>query len=139
MLLVGLLAGCNEMASGDQVIGDRSDVQTTPGVYVGYRVISPCQNTVPALGVVGTGTTALVNLQDIAAAGATLLSRFSDLPSVWGGGGYGTVCGPGVGSELDLDNWHDVDTVIVRTGQWLRDQNLTLEVGIAVSSVPVPD
>ncbi len=133
------LAGCTGGAT-PAVIGTEADVRTAPGDYVGYRVIAPCSTSgVIQLGVVGTGSTALVNIDAIAAAGATLMSKLADIKSIWGGGGYGLVCDPGVGTEIDLDNWFDVDEVIARTGEWLHDQNLSLEVALSVESIPMPD
>jgi hypothetical protein len=137
--LLALLAGCMG-ATSPAVVGSAADVQTTPGDYVGYRVIAPCSTSgVIQFGVAGTGSTALVNIDAIAAAGATLMGKLSDIKSIWGGGGYGLVCDPGVGTEIDLDNWFDVDEVIARTGQWLHDQNLSLEVALSVESIPMAD
>jgi hypothetical protein len=139
LVVIGLVGCVQNTPDGPRVIGSPNDVATAPGTYDGYRVVMPCPQPGTSLGVDGTGTTVLAKVADIEAAGETLLAQFHDLPSVFGGAGYGLVCEPGVGTSLMLDDWRDVDTVIARTGTWLHDQNLSLQVGVMVSSIPVPD
>jgi len=120
---------------GNAVIGSRADMQTPTGDYVGYRVVTACGGTWTDVGVIGTGT---LEPADIAAAGEELHTRVADFASIWGWGGTSLVCEPGIGTSIDLDNWRDVDALILRIGDWLRERDYKLQVGISVDSIPVP-
>jgi hypothetical protein len=119
----------------DHVIGARTDMRTQPGDYAGYRVVTACSGTWSDVGVIGTGT---IEPADIAGAGQELHTRLTDFASIWGWGGTSLVCEPGVGTSIDLNNWRDVDLLIVRIGDWLRERDYKLQVGIAVGGQPVP-
>lgn len=135
-VLAVALIGCMADHGGPSVRGSSRDVSTAPGTYDGFRVVQHCaQGTV---GVIGTGATPLATVDAIAAAGQDLHARLLDLASIWEWGGYGLVCEPGVGTVIALDDWRDVDTVIARTGAWLRERDLSLQVGITLGSIPVP-
>ncbi len=139
LLWVGLVGcGYTTMGVSPPVVGSSSDVTTMPGTYDGYRVVIPCTSHGADIGVTGTGATVLTLDADIEAAGVQLLAQLRDLDSVFGGGGAGLEC-EGTGTEIDLDSWLDVDQVIARTGAWLKQQNLSLQVGITVESAPVAD
>jgi hypothetical protein len=139
LLLCACLAACIEQHEGPGVVGSSDDVTTPPGEYVGYRVVRPCAtSTWTDVGVIGTGTIELTQTDEIAAAGQELRAQIADLPSVWGWGGYGLVCEAGLGTSISLSDWRDVDTVIARVGDYLRERDYKLQVGIAVSSIPVP-
>ncbi len=121
------------------MIGSRADVTTQPGTYVGYRVDTTCANHFADLGVIGTGTQAVTEVAAISAAGQDLRTRLVDLVSIWGYGGYGLACESGVGTQIELSDWRDVDAVLARTGAWLAEHDYALQVGITVDSIPVAD
>jgi hypothetical protein len=98
----------------------------------------PCSSTSTDVGVIGTGNIELTQTADISAAGQELRERIYDLASVWGWGGYGLACEPGIGTQIDLSDWRDVDVVIARAGEYLRERDYTLQVAISVGSIPVP-
>lgn len=139
-LVILCVSGCVvDRPTGPGVVGTSADVTTQPGAHVGYRVDLGCDNHFTDIGVIGTGATAVTEVAAISAAGQELFAQFTDLPSVWGGGGYGSVCEAGVGTQVSLSDWRDVDAVVERAGAWLREHDYALQVGISVSSVPVPD
>ena len=131
------LAGCLHQPEEPGVLGSRSDVTTAPGNYTGYRVVTACPTTFASVGVVGTGTIAVTQVAQISEVGQQLQREISDISSIWGWGGYGLVCEPGVGTEIDLDDWRDVDMVIDRVGAFLHAHDYALQVGITVGSIPV--
>ena len=134
-----LLSACIEQHHGPGVVGSSEDVATPPGDYVGYRVVRPCVGTTWSdVGVIGTGSIELTQTADISAAGQELHDRVADVASVWGWGGYGLACEPGVGTQVALSNWRDVDTVIARAGEFLRERDYKLQIAIAVDGIPVP-
>jgi hypothetical protein len=125
--------------SSDGVIGSKADVSTRPGTYTGYRVITPCRYDGPAIGVTGTGATALTAETQIYSVGQQLLADVrTQLPSVWGGGGFAVGCEDGPGTTIELDDWHEVDPLIAKVGAWLAQRDYALQVGIEVGSIPVP-
>jgi hypothetical protein len=138
IVLALLLSACIEEHHGPGVVGSPADMTTQPGDYVGYRVVTQCQGAWAAVGVTGTGTVELTATADISAAGQALHGELTDIASIWGWGGYGLACEPGVGTTVSLSNWRDVDTVIERTGAWLRANDYKLQVGIDVGGIPVP-
>ena len=134
-----VVVGCVDMDDkGPAIEGTSGDVTTAPGDYVGYRVVSPCEGTWVNIGVTGTGTRVLSTTEEISAAGAELGASVRDFGSVWGHGGVGLSCEPGVGTSVHTSSWYDVDALIVRIGDYLRDRDLALQVGISVGSIPVP-
>lgn len=133
-----LVSACTMEHHGSGVVGSAEDMTTTPGAYVGYRVVTSCEGTWTDVGVIGTGTIALTETAAITAAGQDLHAQLSDLASVWGWGGYGLACEPGVGTSVYLSNWRDVDTVIARLGAWLHAHDYALQIGISVDGIPVP-
>jgi hypothetical protein len=133
-----VLSACIEEHHGSGVVGTRDDMSTSSGDYTGYRVVAECPSTYADVGVIGTGSVALTVTDDISAAGQTLHNELADLASVWGWGGYGLVCEPGIGTNVWLSDWRDVDTVILRVGAWLRANDYALQVGIGVEGIPVP-
>lgn len=134
------LAGCvADGATSPPVIGTSADVATQPGTYAGYRVDTACANHFADLGVIGTGQVAVAEVAAISAAGQDLRTRLTDLESIWGWGGYGLVCESGVGTEISLSSWREVDLVIARAGAWLVEHDYALQLGITVDSMPVPD
>lgn len=133
------LSACVQQSEGPGIVGSPSDVATPPGDYAGFRVVMPCQGTWTDIGVIGTGSLELTAVDDISAAGQDLSTRLADLASIWGWGGYGLVCEPGIGTQIDLSDWRDVDTVIERTGAWLVEHDYKLQVGITVDGIAVPD
>lgn len=136
LLLVG---GCVDMDDrAPTIVGTSGDVTTEPGDYVGYRVVSPCEDSYVNIGVIGTGSIEPTDVSEISALGAELGASLRDVTSVWGSAGYGLACEPGVGTSIYTNNWQDVDALIVRIGEFLRDRDLTLQVGVNVSSQPVP-
>lgn len=115
--------------------GSPDDVTTEPGDHATFRVITGC--TVGDFGVKGAGSVKLATTQEIANAGADLYAELQTIASVWRGGGAGLVCTSGaVGTQIELDDWRDVDAVIEMTGAWLHERDLDLEVGISVAPVP---
>ena len=137
-LVVLGLSGCVvDSPTGPGVTGTSADVTTQPGTYVGYRFDVGCANHFADLGVVGIGATAVIEVAPISAAGQDLRTRLADLESIWGWGGYGLVCEPGVGTEISLSSWLDVDTVVARAGAWLVEHDYALQIGITVGSPPV--
>ena len=134
-----LLTGCLEPDDpGPGVVGTRADMTTPPGDYAGYRVVTECSSHFGDAGVIGIGSIALTQIADISAAAEDLHTRVTDLASVWGWGGYGLACESGIGTQIYLSDWRDVDTIIARTGEWLREHDYALQVVIDVSGVPVP-
>jgi hypothetical protein len=89
-------------------------------------------------GVEGVGANPVTTSDGISRVGADILAALADVPSVWGGGGYGLQCRSGTGTTVSLDDWRDVDRVITRIGAVLAERDLSLQVGIQVSGVPVP-
>lgn len=139
IVLALMLTACIEEHRGPGVVGTPADMRTRPGPYAGYRVVMPCEGTWVDVGVTGTGGVDLTATEDILAAGQQLATQLSDVASIWGWGGYGLACEPGVGTQVSLSSWRDVDTVIARTGAWLRLHDYRLQVGIHVGGPPVPD
>lgn len=137
LLVVGAGA-CLEMPEGTPVEGTPADVTTVPGDYVGYRVVTACPQTHVTFGVIGLGATVVTDVDTVAALGAELETQLTDVTSIWGSGGYGLGCEPGIATQLSLSSWRDVDQVIARTGEFLRTRDLALQVAIDVSSIPVP-
>lgn len=133
------LVACVDMdEGGSSIVGTSGDVQTEPGTYVGYRVVSPCEARHVNIGLVGMGSVELTDVADITAAGQEMAASMRDIASIWGYGGYGLACEAGVGTQFYSNNWQDVDTIIARVGQYLRDHDYTMQVGISVSGIPVP-
>jgi hypothetical protein len=139
LIAIALLSSaCIEEPHGPGIVGSSNDMTTPAGDYTGYRVVTSCESTWSDVGVIGTGSVAITDTTAIAAAGQDLKTRLADVASIWGWGGYGLVCEPGVGTQIDLSDWRDVDAVIERTGAWLREHDYALQVGIGVSGIPVP-
>jgi hypothetical protein len=141
LLGLGLLAlgACVDMDhGGSPIVGTSGDVMTEPGMYVGYRVVAPCEERYVNIGVIGTGAVALTEVAEISTAGDELAATLrGDFPSIWGWGGYGLVCETGVGTNVYTNNWQDVDALIVRIGSFLQSRNYALQVGLSVDSQPV--
>jgi hypothetical protein len=136
-LAVLSLVGCFSTHE-DHVKGTPADMQTTPGDHASYRMTYPCAWS-NVVGLVGLGTVDVRNVDDLSSIGSDLLAELRDVRSVWGGGGYGLVCDTThVGTEVDLDDWRDVDTVIARAGSLLAARNLAIHIGISVGTPPVP-
>lgn len=133
-----LLVGCIEEHEGPGVTGSPADVVTPPGDYVGYRVVMPCTNPFPDVGVTGTGSVVLTQTSEISAAGQDLKLALGDVASIWGWGGAALACESGVGTAIWLSDWRDVDVVIARAGAWLVAHDYNLQVGVGVDGVPVP-
>ena len=138
-VLLLFLACVPNQENGSGVKGSRADMKTTVGTYAGYSVTFPCAGTWADVGLRGLGTVELTSSDQIAQAGNDILAALKDIPSVWGGAGYGLQCESGVGTNVWLDDWRDVDRVIARVGQLLHDRNLGLQVAIKVDGIPVPD
>jgi hypothetical protein len=136
-LLLLALPACFESASSPGVSGSERDVRTLPGDYAGYRVVRPCPEAYRDIGVLGLGAVVPDDNDEIAALGSELWLDLGDVQSVWGGGGVGLGCEPGVGTIVYLDDWRDVDRVIDRAGAFLVERDLAMEVGISVESIPV--
>jgi hypothetical protein len=139
LAVVLALGACVDMDDrGSTIVGTSGDVMTEPGDYVGYRVVLPCEDRYVNIGVIGTGSVDLTEVADISAAGQELAATLRDVTSIWGYGGYGLACEPGVGTQIYTDNWQDVDALIGRIGDYLRDRDYGLQVGLSVGSQPVP-
>ena len=139
LVVVLALGGCVDMDDGSSsIVGTSGDVETEPGDYVGYRVALPCVDSAVNVGVIGTGAIAITQTDAIAATGQDLAATLRDIPSVWGWGGYGLACEPGVGTQLYTSSWQDVDMLIARTGAYLAEHDLSVQVAISVGGVPVP-
>lgn len=132
-------AACSGDRLPSDVNGSPSDLRTAPGTYVGYRVSYPCSESSVHVGVEGIGANPVTTIGDVSRVGAGILAALADVPSVWGGGGYGVQCHVGTGTSVDLDDWRDVDGVVARIGAYLAERDLSLQVGISVSAVPVAD
>jgi hypothetical protein len=133
------LGACVDMDDNSStIIGTSSDVATAPGDYIGYRVVTPCEDSYVNIGVIGTGSVEVTDSAQISAAGTELAATLRDVPSIWGHSGYGLSCEPGLGTTIYTNNWRDVDTLITRVGEFLRDRDVALQVGIGVDSQPVP-
>jgi hypothetical protein len=132
------VAACGADSIPSDVNGSPSDLRTAPGTYAGYRVSYPCAGAWANVGVEGAGANPVTANDAISRVGADILAALADVPSVWGGGGYGLQCHAGTGTRLSLDDWRDVDRVIARIGALLAERDLSLQVGIQVSGVPVP-
>jgi len=139
LVAVLALGACVDMDDrGSTIVGTSGDVSTEPGDYVGYRVVLPCEDRYVNIGVIGTGSVDLTEVADISAAGQELAATLRDVSSIWGYGGYGLACEPGVGTQIYTDSWQDVDALIGRIGEYLRDRDYGLQVGLSVGSQPVP-
>jgi hypothetical protein len=137
--VLALLGGCVDMDDrAPTIVGTRGDVTTEPGDYVGYRVVSPCEDSYVNIGVIGTGSVEPTDVNEISALGSDLGATLRDVTSVWGFGGYGLACEPGVGTSIYTNNWRDVDALIGRIGAWLHERDLDLQVSVNVGSQPVP-
>jgi hypothetical protein len=139
LVLVLVLAAC----SGDPmesdvtgVKGSPSDLRTAPGTYDGYRVRHPCSESSVDIGIEGLGAN-LVTDYDISRAGHDILASLADVASVYGGAGMGLQCHAGIGTHVFIDDWRDADGVVARIGAYLRERDLSLQVGISVSPIPV--
>lgn len=140
LVLVLALAACSSGSTGSGksgVSGSSGDLHTAPGTYAGYRVSYPCEGTWVDVGVEGLGANLVTTSDGLSRVGADILASLADVPSVWGGGGHGLQCHSGTGTTLSLDDWRDVDRVVTRIGALLRERDLSLQVGISVSGVPV--
>lgn len=137
---LGLLLGaCVDMDDDSApIVGTSGDVATVPGDYVGYRVVTPCEDSYVNIGVIGTGTVEITETAQISAAGSEIAATLRDVASIWGHSGFGLSCEPGLGTTIYTNDWRDVDTLIVRIGEYLRDRDLALQVGIGIDSQPVP-
>lgn len=133
------MGACVDMDDGGStIVGTSGDVTTEPGTYTGYRLVSPCEERYVNIGVIGTGAIELTEVAEISGAGQELAATLRDVTSIWGHGGYGLACEPGVGTTIHTNNWQDVDMLIVRIGDFLRERNYALQVGLSVGSQPVP-
>jgi hypothetical protein len=139
MVCILALGACVDMdTAGKPIEGTSGDVVTEPGDYLGYRVVLPCEDRYVNIGVIGTGAVELTEVADISTVGQELaLSMRGDMPSIHSWGGYGLSCEPGIGTSLTTDNWKDVDAIISRVGQYLRERDYAVQVGIRVESIPV--
>ena len=139
MVALVVTGACVDMdTSGKPIEGTSGDVATEPGNYVGYRVVLPCEDRYVNIGVIGTGSVALTEVADISAVGQELAASMRDITSIHTWGGYGLSCEPGVGTSLTTDNWRDVDAIISRVGEYLRERDYHVQVGVSVASIPVP-
>jgi len=138
LVLVLVLAACSGDSIPSVVNGSPSDLRTAPGIYAGYRVSYPCAGASVDVGVEGLGANPVTTSDGISHAGADILASLADVPSVWGGGGYGLQCQSGIGTSVSLDDWRDVDQVVTRVGALLRERDLSLQIGIFVSGIPAP-
>jgi hypothetical protein len=140
--LLALLASsaCLDVSDGNGVSGSPDDVTTMPGDHTTFRLISDCAVGSGAdYGVIGAGSVKLSDVDDISSMGGDLYTELRTIPSVHSGGGVGLVCSSNaVGTHIELDDWRDVDTVIERTGAWLHERDLALEVAISVRGIPAP-
>jgi hypothetical protein len=138
-LVAALACGaCVDMEDGSSpIVGTSGDVTLEPGDYVGYRVVRPCDDGNVHIGVIGTGSRVLSELSEITDAARELGSSLGDVASVWGHSGYGRSCEPGIGTQIYTNSWKDVDALIVRAGEFLRERDLSLQVGIGVGGMPV--
>lgn len=133
-------SACVDMdTSGPPIAGTSGDVKTEPGSYAGYRVVSPCEDRHVNIGVIGMGSVELTEIADISAAGQELATTLGDVKSIWGYGGYGLACEPGVGTSIYTSDWRDVDALIERIGDYLREHDYALQVSVGVDSQPVPN
>jgi hypothetical protein len=132
-----IFCGCIQFEDreGSGVVGSPADMRTSPGDYAGYRVVTACNSTWIDVAVIGTGT---IEPADIPAAGQELRDRLTDFMSIWGWGGTSIGCEPGVGTSVDLSDWREVDPLIERIADWLRERDYSLQVVIAVDGQPVP-
>lgn len=136
---VALSGACVDMGDGGKPIeGTSGDVMTEPGDYVGYRVVLPCEDRYVNIGVIGTGSVALTDTADIGAAGQEIAASMRDITSIHSWGGWGLACEPGVGTTITTDNWNDVDAIISRVGEYLRERDYAVQVGISVQTIAVP-
>jgi hypothetical protein len=116
--------------------GNSSDLTVRSGMYPGYQVIYPCPLGQNVVGVRGLGSKKVTGTADTVRVGQALLTSFKDVPSTYGGGGEGVECEPGLGTELYVDDWRDMNQVIERTGQSLAQQDLDLQVAVFVQPIP---
>ena len=135
LLLVGACVDMDDR--GQTITGTSGDVTTEAGDYVGYRVVTPCEGRYVNVGVVGTGSVVLAEQSDFAVVADELGASMRDITSIWGRGGYGLACEPGQGPLFYTSNWHDVDAAIARIGEYLREHDYAVQVGISVDSIPV--
>jgi hypothetical protein len=137
VLIVLVLAACSDDSIESLVKGSPSDLRTAPGTYDGYRVSHPCSGNSVDVGLEGLGAHPVTTDRDIAGVGSDIVASLADVSSVWGGAGQGLQCHSGIGTTVSLDDWRDVDRVLVRIGTLLRERDLSLQVGISVSDIPV--
>jgi hypothetical protein len=140
LFLIPLLAGaCVDMGDrGPGIVGTSADVQTEPGDYAGFRVASPCDSTNVNLGVIGTGSVVLTDSTDLHALVDELWPLLPDTATVWGGrSGTGIACEAGAGVTFSTNDWRVIDPMITRIGDYLRDHDYAVQVGISVGSIPV--
>ena len=139
VVVFALSGACVDMdTGGTPIVGTSGDVMTEPGAYVGYRVVLPCEDRYVNIGVIGTGNVELTQIEDVSAAGQELAAALGDVKSIWGYGGYGLACEPGVGTTIYTSNWQDVDGLIGRIGVYLAERDYALQVSISVDSPSVP-
>jgi hypothetical protein len=138
LLSMVLVGACVDMDDrGATIAGTSGDVVTQPGQYDGYRVVTPCDGRYVNIGVIGTGSVELTELSDVTAVADDLAGTLRDMPSVWNRTGYGLACESGVGAVFSTNDWHDVDLMIARIGEYLHERDYAVQVGISVDSIPV--
>ncbi len=136
-----LLLGCGK-DDEPGVLGSRSDVKTTPGVYDGYEIIDECQLPSNTYGILGTGSNWYSDVApegegraDAVAEFATVLVRpaLADVKSV-GGVGLGSSCTLNAGATAIMNDWRDVDRAFARAGRLLLEHHLREEITLRVTS-----
>jgi hypothetical protein len=105
------------------------------GSFDGYEVVSPCNDAQVLLGVIGRGSNK-VPTEQVIDHGRALFATFTDLSSVWGGGGLAAGCQEGHATTLSLDDRRYVKELVIRTAAFLRERDLALEVVIDVAQAP---
>ncbi len=135
LLAIGL-AACVQY----EIEGTPDDVQTQPGAYDGFRFVRPCTQTSFQQAVirdVGRGLPGLALDRELQETGHALYDDIhARVPSMFAPGGASIPCegGSGGATWVQLWDWGDVDVTVQLVGNWLRDHDLALEVGIEVTA-----
>lgn len=122
-----LVVGC--AASDDS--GELEPVAA--GTFDGYEVVAPCME--GTVGVIGRGAVAVAP-GELVARGRALLASVEDIPALWGGGGVGAGCREGDATGLYLDDARYLRELVHRTGAFLHQHDLALQVVITLDEAP---
>ena len=138
-LLVVCLAACVP----HEIDGTPDDVHTMPGSFDHFRFVLPCSDGNAQQAVIGDGSMilgdgppSLARDRKLEEAGDALYKAIhSKVPSMFNAGGASSSCegGSRAATWLELWDWRDVDAAVPLVGDWLREHDMGMEVGILVT------